>query len=157
MGTNYTQCVHRIRIRPVIPQHQPEDRKTIEPSNFEKDPLLGKYRSEPGLSDESLPKLLDDIQPDNGGQSNHPDAGVQIRLSIPIGGPAAKPITPAVVPPIPAVAAAPIVAPLPPVPPPKNHCRHQQFHRTQTQNHKPHLTLNIMMDSLTTSRCTMQR
>ena len=117
MGTNNTQCVHLIRLRPVIPQHQPEDLKTIDPRKFETDPLLGKYRSETELFDDFLSKLLDGIQPENGGQSNLPDATVQIRLSKHKGGPAAAPIPLAVVP-IPAVAAAPIIAPLPPVPPP---------------------------------------
>ena len=115
MGTNYTQCVHRIRLRPVVPQHQPEDLENIDPSKFETDPSLGKYRSEPGLFDDSLPKLLDDIQTANGGQSNLPDAPARIRLSVPLGGPAAAPIAPAAVP-IPA--AAPIVALPPPALPP---------------------------------------
>ena len=117
MGTNYTQCVHLIRLRPIIPQHQPEDLKSIDPSKFETDPSLGKFRSEPGLFDDSLSKLLDGIQTENGGQSNLPDTPVQIRLSEHNGGLAAAPIPLAVVP-IPAVAAAPIIAPLPPVPPP---------------------------------------
>ena len=112
MGTNYTQCVHRIRLRPVV-QHQPEDLEIIDPSKFETDPSLGKYRSEPGLFDDSLPQLLDDIQPANGGQSNLPDAPARIRLSVPLRGPAVAPIVPA---PVPIPAAAPIVAPLPLVP-----------------------------------------
>ena len=78
-GTNYTQCVHRIRLRPVVPEHQPEDLETLDPSQFETNLSLGKYRDEPGLFDDSLPKLLDDIQPENGGQSNLPDAPSQIR------------------------------------------------------------------------------
>ena len=118
MGTNYTQCVHRIRIRHVVQQHQPEDPESIDPTKSETDPSLGKYRSDPGLFDDSLPELLDDIKPEIGGQSNLPDATARIRLSIPIGGPAAAPIPPAVVL-IPARVAAPIVGPLPSVQPPK--------------------------------------
>ena len=89
MGTNYTQCVYRIRLRPVLPQHQPEELENIDPSKFETDLSLGKYQSEP--------------------------APARIRLSEPLGGPAAAPIAPATVP-IPA--AAKIVAPLPLVAPP---------------------------------------
>ena len=60
VGTNYTQCVHRIRLRPVDPQHQPDDVDPIDPTKVQTDPSLGKYRSEPGLFDENLPKLLDE-------------------------------------------------------------------------------------------------
>ena len=34
IGTNYTQIVHRIRIRPITPQYQVEDIPEIGPANF---------------------------------------------------------------------------------------------------------------------------
>ena len=61
MGTNYTQCVHPFRRRPVDPQHHQEHLETFDPSKIELDPSLGKYRSEPGLFDDYLPKLPEDI------------------------------------------------------------------------------------------------
>ena len=37
VGRNYTQCVHRIRIRPIQPQYSVEDLSNINPSNFQSD------------------------------------------------------------------------------------------------------------------------
>ena len=109
VGTNHTQCVHRIRLRSIQPQHQPEDVDPIDTTQFVVDPSLSKYRSEPGLFDDYLPRLLEDVQP-------HPNceipqaAPTTIRLSIPLGGA----LSPALPPPAPAVA----MAPIPPAPPP---------------------------------------
>ena len=63
VGTNYTQCVHPIRLRAVQFQYPPEDIEQIDRNEFVVDPSLGRYRSEPGLFDDYLPKLLEDIQP----------------------------------------------------------------------------------------------
>ena len=60
MGTNYTQ-LHPFRRRPVDPQHHQEHLKTFDPSKIELDPSLGKHQSEPGLFDDYLLKLLEDI------------------------------------------------------------------------------------------------
>ena len=110
VGTNYTQCVHRIRLKPVDPQHQPDDVDPIDPTKFQTDPSLGKYRSEPGLFDENLPKLVDEIHPDNCDENQQPAAPA--RITVPFGAPAVA-AAPAPVP----IPAAPIVAPLPvPVP-----------------------------------------
>ena len=108
IGTNHTQCVHRIRLRSIRPQHQPEDIDPIDTAQFVVDPSLSKYRSEPGLFDDYLPRLLDDVQPQHDSEiqlcQRNPTT---IRLSIPIGGPLAPVPPPAVV-----------MAPLPPAPPP---------------------------------------
>ena len=82
VGTNYTQCVHRIRLIPVDPQHQPDDVDPIDPTKFQTNPSLGKYRSEPGLFEENLLKLLDEIQPDNSDENDQPAAPARIRLSV---------------------------------------------------------------------------
>ena len=112
VGTNYTQCVHRIRLRLVDPQHQPDDVDAVDPTKFQTDPSLGKYRSEPGLFDENLPKLLNEIQPDNIDENDQPAAPARIRLSVPFGalavGAAPAPVL---------ISAAPIVPPRPPSPP----------------------------------------
>ena len=59
VGTNYTQCVHRIRLRPVTPQGRIDDLTVINFENFQRDPSLGHYRGEPTLFDESIPSLLE--------------------------------------------------------------------------------------------------
>ena len=40
VGTNYAQCVHRIRLRPVIPQGRVDDLTVINFDNFQRDPSL---------------------------------------------------------------------------------------------------------------------
>ena len=59
VGTNYTQCVHRIRLRPVTPQSRIDDLTVINFENFQRDPSLGHYRGEPTFFDESIPSLLE--------------------------------------------------------------------------------------------------
>ena len=59
VGTNYTQCVHRIRLTPVTPQGRIDDLTVINFENFQRDPSLGHYRGEPTLFDESIPSLLE--------------------------------------------------------------------------------------------------
>ena len=59
VGTNYTQCLHRIRLRPYEPLESPVDLQQIDPKLFVPEPALGKYRQEPELFDEQIPNLLD--------------------------------------------------------------------------------------------------
>ena len=59
VGTNYTQCVHRIRLRPVNPQYQIEYLAQIHQKNFVPDPST-RHTSEPFLFDSTLPDLLTD-------------------------------------------------------------------------------------------------
>ena len=59
VGTNYTQCVHRIRLRPITPQYQIEDLAHIHPNNFVPDPST-RHTSQPSLFDSTLPDLLSD-------------------------------------------------------------------------------------------------
>ena len=56
--TNFTQCVHRIRLRPIIPQFEVPDLTEIDPANFRPDPVLAKLLAEPALFDHTLPELL---------------------------------------------------------------------------------------------------
>ena len=77
------------------------------------DTSLSKYRSEPGLFDDYLPRLLDDVQPQP--DSEIPQAApTTIRLSIPLGGA----LAPALPPPPPAAVMAPLRPPPPPRAPP---------------------------------------
>ena len=58
LGTNYTQCVQRIRLRPVTPRSRVEDLTVINFENCLCDPLLGHFRCQPTVFDESIPSLL---------------------------------------------------------------------------------------------------
>ena len=59
IGTPYTQCVHRIRLRLMTPNYDVEDiNKTMQ--DFKPDPLLGKYRSEHEIFDEALETSLNE-------------------------------------------------------------------------------------------------
>ena len=53
-GTNYTQVVHRMRLRPYEPQENVEDISPIDKKQFITDPSLGKYRGEPESFDSQL-------------------------------------------------------------------------------------------------------
>ena len=45
VGTTYTQCVHRIQLRPITPKYQVGDIQ-LTMDDFRLDPSLGKHRSE---------------------------------------------------------------------------------------------------------------
>ena len=57
VGTPYTQCVHRIRLRPITPNYQVEDIQ-LTMDDFRPDPSLGKYRSEHEMFDDALEDLI---------------------------------------------------------------------------------------------------
>ena len=59
VGTYYTQCVHRIRLRPITPQYTVDDLDNVNQSNFVPDPST-RLVSEPALFDQALPDLLTD-------------------------------------------------------------------------------------------------
>ena len=60
VGTLSTQCVHRLRIRPIKPQYTVEELPRLDPSEFKPDPSLSQFRSEPCLFDNELPRLLNE-------------------------------------------------------------------------------------------------
>ena len=59
-GTNYTQCVHRIGLRPIKLTEPPDDIQEIDPVKFEADPSRRTTRNEPELFDEYIPNLLEE-------------------------------------------------------------------------------------------------
>ena len=59
IGTPYTQCVHRIRLRPITPNYDVED-ISVTQQDFKPDPSLGKYRSEHEIFDEALETSLNE-------------------------------------------------------------------------------------------------
>ena len=110
VGTNYTQCVDRICLRPVTPQGRIDDLTVINFKNFQRGPSLGHYRGEPTLFDESIPSLLEPpttVVATQNVTEDPPPVTVSLRFSI---APAPVPVGLAAVPapiPLPAVAAAP--------------------------------------------------
>ena len=58
VNTNFTQCVHRIRLKPIKPQFEVTDLTEIDPKNFVLEPGLHESRLEPALSDNMVPQLL---------------------------------------------------------------------------------------------------
>ena len=57
VGTPYTQCVHRIRLRPITPNYQVEDIQ-LTMDDFRADPSSGKYKSVHEMFDDALEDLL---------------------------------------------------------------------------------------------------
>ena len=107
VGTNYTQIVHRIRMRPIIPQYQVDDIGDIDPENFQTDPLLGKYRGEQDYFDKGLPALLEEgINQEKTSMTTN--FGSPVRVSISFGTTQQPPAAPA--PAVPAPIAIPALA-----------------------------------------------
>ena len=61
VGTNYTQCVHRIRLRPVTLQGHIDDLTVFNFRNFQRDLSSGHHCCEPTLFDENIPSLLEPL------------------------------------------------------------------------------------------------
>ena len=57
VGTNSTQCVHRIRLRPIKPKYQVNDIETIDPNNFQPDGSVPFQYLEPDVFDNQLEQL----------------------------------------------------------------------------------------------------
>ena len=101
--TNYTQCVHRIRLRPVEPQGSVDDLRVIDFQTFQRDPSLDQFRGEPYIFDESVPSLVDTPQPIFSTQAE-PEVPAPVTVSLnfmsapaivpaaPVAGPAPPPV-----------------------------------------------------------------
>ena len=112
VGTNFTQCVHRIRLRAVSPQYQVDDLSDIDPDNFRRDPHLGRFRGEPEIFDETVPTLLDPpLHAQPGPVENEDTPPVTVGLTFPL------PMAPAPVPPVvpPPIIGGPVEGPPDPI------------------------------------------
>ena len=58
VGTHHTQCVHRIRLRPIEPQYEIEDVDEVKESLFVKDPTIPNEKSEPQAFDDYLRHVI---------------------------------------------------------------------------------------------------
>ena len=105
VSTNYTQYVHRIRLRPVAPQYQTDDLSHTDPDKFQRDTMLGRFSGEPANFDESIPILL--LPPSEAPcvtRNDEKPPSFSVSLSFPIA-PAVLPMRPAAAPAIPALPA----------------------------------------------------
>ena len=106
VGTPYTQCVHRIRLRPITPNYDIDD-ISVTTDDFRPDPSLGKYRSEHELFDSALKQSFEDISSDQiPATSQKIDDEVQHTIRAAMAGPTVAD---------PAAAGAPVHAAAPPV------------------------------------------
>ena len=81
---NFTQIVHRIRLRPITPQYPIDDIPDIDPQKFETDPQLGKYRGEQDYFDKGLPTFLENEE-DQVPSSTTTNFDSPVRVSISFG------------------------------------------------------------------------
>ena len=113
-GTNYTQCVHRIRLRPIKPTEPPEDIQEIDPAKFGADPLRKTTRIEPELFDEYIPNLLQEEQSTAFSKTaTAQPSQIRLGVTVPLNGAPAVPLV-APVPPI-----VPVIPPKLAIPPPE--------------------------------------
>ena len=70
-NTNYTQCVHRIRLKPFTPHGEVEDLELVDRDNFLPDPQI--RESEPKMFDKVLQKVLQETPPIVFEQASTPD------------------------------------------------------------------------------------
>ena len=126
VGTQFTQCVHRIRLRPYMPLETPIDLENIDPTQFVPDPVLGKFRQEPELFDNEFPKLFEHSFIDNSPElPQQPEDAQPVTTTLSVNipraiGPAPPPLPMPPPAPMPPAAPAPAPAPmalLPPAPP----------------------------------------
>ena len=108
VNTNYTQCVHRIRLKPIKPSETPEDLEVINPSNFQPDPSRRQHM-EPELFDKHIPELINEQEKETKPGTKEKQDPVRVTINVPLGGPLAGPV--AVAPPAVPLAPPRVVAP----------------------------------------------
>ena len=112
VNTNYTQCVHRIRLKPIKPSETPEDFEVINPANFQPDPSRRQHM-EPELFDKHIPELINEQEKEIKQATKEKQDPVRVTINVPLGGPLAGPAeaAPPAAPPAPPRVVAPAVRP----------------------------------------------
>ena len=103
VNTNYTQCVHRIRLKPIQPSETSEDFEIINPAKFLPDPSR-KQHMEPELFDKHIQELINEQEKEIHQSKTVKPHPVKVTINVPLGGPLAGP----------AIAAPPAAPPAPP-------------------------------------------
>ena len=80
INTNYTQCVHRMRLRPIKPQYEIQDLESIDPRNFEADPSIPEEEREPQFFDNQIEKHINQEAMTLPEQCQKPDQSVSIKM-----------------------------------------------------------------------------
>ena len=104
VNTNYTQCVHRIRMKPIKPSEIPEDLEVIDPADFQPDPSRRQH-VEPDLFEIHIPELIREQEKESIQSKTVKPEPVRVTINVPQGGTVAGP----------AAAAPPAPPPAPPM------------------------------------------
>ena len=107
VNTNYRQCVHCIRLKPIKPSETPQDHELVTPAIFQPYPSR-RHHMEPELLDKHIPELISEQEKESENKTVILDpvrVTIKVPLSRPLAGPvpAARPASP----PVPPRAAAP--------------------------------------------------
>ena len=144
-GTNYTQCVHRIRLRPIKLTEPPEVIQEIDPEKFEADPLRRTTQNGPELFDEYIPNFLEEEQSTvfsktETVQTSQICLGVTVHLN---GAPAVPLVAP--LPPI-----VPIIPPIPVIPPAEIRTPSPMNSPRNSQENSPRASISDSPESIAT-------
>ena len=90
VNTNYTQCVHRIRLKPIKPSENPEDLEVVNSVNFQPDPSRRQHM-EPELFDKHIPELINEQEKEIKQSTKVKQDPVKVTKNVPLGGPLAEP------------------------------------------------------------------
>ena len=90
VNTNYTQCVHRIRLKPIKPIETPEDLEVLNPTNFQSDPSRRQHM-EPDLFDKHIPELINDQENELQQSKKVKQDPVKVTINVPLCGQLAGP------------------------------------------------------------------
>ena len=88
VNMNYTQFVHRIRLKPIQPSETPEDLETINPAKFQPDPSR-KQHMEPYLFDKHIPELIKEQEREIKQATKVKQDPVKVTKNVPLGKPLA--------------------------------------------------------------------
>ena len=112
VNTNCTQCVHRIRLKPIKPSETPEDLEVINPENCQPDPSRRQHM-EPDLFDKHIAVLIIEQEKEIQQSKTVKHDQLRVTIKVPLGGPLAGPAAaaPPAVPPAQPRVVAPAVRP----------------------------------------------
>ena len=83
VNTNYTQCVHRIRLKPIKPSETPEDLEVINHANLQPDPSR-KQHMEPDLFDKHIPESISEQEKETHQTKTVKPDPVRVTINVPL-------------------------------------------------------------------------
>ena len=86
INTNYTQCVHRIILKPIKPSETHEDLDVIKPINIQADPSKRQHM-EPDPFDKHIPELIIEQEKEIQQSKTVKQDPVRVSINVPLGGP----------------------------------------------------------------------